>query len=67
MTKAELWEIIIRRNPSFQTREAVTISTAGVEKLFNLAYEKGREQGIKEGRNPFERRGPENPFRDLFK
>jgi hypothetical protein len=45
MTNKELWEQISAKNPSFNSDGNVTLSSKGLRKLFDLAYDKGFDQG----------------------
>lgn len=51
MKKSELWKIYVARNPIFATNRNVTLSAAGIRKLFDqtwdIAYHEGEpeEQG----------------------
>jgi hypothetical protein len=50
MTKAALWKIFTDKNPSFNGTGNVTLSAAGLRKLFDQAYEHGHDQGVEEGK-----------------
>jgi len=39
MTKKELWKIYAKRNPSFDGEGNVTLSAAGLRKLFETTWE----------------------------
>jgi len=39
MTKRELWKIYAKRNPSFDGEGNVTLSAAGLRKLFETTWE----------------------------
>jgi hypothetical protein len=45
MTKTDLWTEITRKNPSFGQEGNVTLSANGLRKMFDLAYDKGFDQG----------------------
>jgi len=45
MTKSELWKIYTDKNPAFAGDGQVTLSAAGLRKLFDQTYEQGFEQG----------------------
>lgn len=68
MTRAELWATYVARNPSFAGDGNVTLSAAGLRKLFDQTWEKGEEAG-RVAATPITRDGtPFNgkPFGDLF-
>lgn len=48
MTKKELWKIYSKRNPSFDGEGMITLSAAGLRKLFettwDIAMHKGEEE-----------------------
>lgn len=50
MKQDQLWKIYTDRNPQFLTEEQVTMSSAGLKRLFDQTYEKAHEQGVKDGR-----------------
>ena len=45
MTNSDLWKQISDKNPSFNSDGNITLSAKGLRKLFDLAYNKGFEQG----------------------
>lgn len=45
MTKSDLWEEISKKNPCFNQEGNVTLSAKGLRKMFDLAYDKGFDQG----------------------
>lgn len=53
MNSAELWEAYSTRNPSFNGDGQVTMSAAGLRKLFeqtwSIAYDSGHRTGRREG------------------
>jgi hypothetical protein len=74
MTNKELWEQISAKNPSFNSDGNVTLSSKGLRKLFDLAYDKGFDKG-KEVANTLNnlasKTGAVNPngldaFKDIF-
>ena len=66
MKKEELWALIARRNPTF-TRGPVTISAESVRRLFDLAWDKGHDLGVENGRAMAEKQNRKaNPFGDMF-
>lgn len=71
MTSTELWEAYSTRNPSFDGEGQVTLSAAGLRKLFNqtwsIAHDTGYRRGLREATTRATAR-PEPPaiFRDIF-
>lgn len=47
MKHDELWKTYTDRNPQFLGTEPVTMSPAGIKKLFDQTYQQGYEQGKK--------------------
>lgn len=45
MTKQQLWKIYTARNPSFDGDGNVTLSAAGLRKMFNQTWDIAFEQG----------------------
>lgn len=50
MKKEELWDAFVRKNPSFNGDGNITLSAAGLRKLFNQTYDHGHEQGFENGK-----------------
>ena len=48
MKKEILWQKITSKNQRFKT-EGARFTARGLRKFFDQAYDKGREQGMKEG------------------
>jgi len=52
MSQDELWEAYATRNPSFDGDDKVTMSAAGLRKLFaqtwSIAYDSGYRKGLRE-------------------
>ena len=48
MKKSELWKVYVARNPIFATNRNVTLSAAGIRKLFDqkcdIAYHEGEPE-----------------------
>lgn len=74
MSSDELWEAYSAKNPSFDGDGNVTMSAAGLRKLFrqtwSIAHDSGYRKGLKEAterakweNRPSERR---SPFHDIF-
>ena len=45
MTKKELWEIYTKRNPSFDGEGNITMTAAGLRKLFETTWEIAMYEG----------------------
>ena len=77
MSQDELWEAYATRNPSFDGDSNVTMSAAGLRKLFaqtwSIAYDSGYRKGLREATEAAKQkqRGidsrPLNIFGDIFK
>ena len=56
MKKSELWKAYVAKNPSFAGNGNVTLSAAGIRKLFNqtwdIAYHEGEPEEQWNQRNP---------------
>lgn len=52
MKKEELWKILSDKNTAFSGsgEEHITQTKRGLKKLFDLAFEQGHEEGVKNGR-----------------
>jgi len=48
MTKRELWKIYAKRNPSFDGEGMITLSAAGLRKLFETTWEIAMYDGEEE-------------------
>ena len=48
MTKKELWKIYSKRNPSFDSEGNVTLSAAGLRKMFETTWEIAMYDGEEE-------------------
>jgi hypothetical protein len=72
MTSTELWEAYSTRNPSFDGDGQVTMSAAGLRKLYNqtwsIAYDTGYRTGLREAtaRAKPTPAPPPEIFRDFF-
>lgn len=51
MTKDELWKVYVQRNPQFERPGAVTLTSAGLKKLFEQTYDQAHAAGVKAGIN----------------
>lgn len=43
MTKSELWNIYVKRNPAFVEKETVTIKTDSLKRLFDQTWEQAEK------------------------
>jgi len=50
MTKDELWRLYATKNPAFEGEGTVTLTRAGLRKLFEQTWEKAHERGVIHGR-----------------
>jgi hypothetical protein len=50
MTKQELWAQITAKNPSFDGNGNVTLSAAGLRKMFDLVWDKAYSSGFDNGK-----------------
>lgn len=50
MNKTELWAAITAKNPSFDGDENITMSAAGLRKLFELTWDKAYSSGFDNGK-----------------
>ena len=50
MNKDELWKTYSSKNPQFEGDGNVTMSRAGLRKLFNQTWDQAHAQGVKNGR-----------------
>ena len=50
MSKDELWKAYSSKNPQFEGEGNVTMSRAGLRKLFNQTWDQAHAQGVKNGR-----------------
>lgn len=60
MNKQELWAAYVAKNPSFEGDKPVTMSPAGLKKLFDQTWDMAESHAL-EGAPP-----PSNPFDQLF-
>ncbi len=63
MTKEELWNFYVLKNPSFESDEIITMKTTGLKKMFELTY----EIGYKAGKERLNESKSDNYINDLFK
>lgn len=52
MDKQQLWKIYTDKNPSFAGEGHVTLTTAGLRKLFDTTFDQGVEHGRKLDQEP---------------
>ena len=65
MTKEQLWKIYSDRTPSFNGSDRISMSAAGIRKMFEQTWEIAYQAGI-EDHVPQERMSPPPGFEDLF-
>lgn len=67
MQRDELWAAYYKRNPSFSGTGDITMSAAGLKKLFDQTFEAGHKLGLENGKalagKPTK---PKFDIRDLF-
>ena len=49
MSKDELWKAYAEKNPQFEGEGTVTLSRAGLRKLFEQTWDKAHEAGMRSG------------------
>ena len=75
MTSTELWAEYVKKNPSFEGDKPITLSPAGLKKLFEQTWRFGEEHGFALGRAygqtmgeaEMRRRSASSIFADIFK
>lgn len=68
MTKSELWKIYTDKNPAFAGDGQVTMSAAGLRKLFDQTWEQAYEQGKSVGAALAQvSQGSKGRFDDMFR
>jgi len=50
MSEKELWAQYVAKNPAFAGDGNITMSAAGLRKLFSQTYAKAHDQGVANGR-----------------
>jgi len=50
MTKDELWNLYVDRNPAFEGEANVTMTTAGIRKLFDQTWDISFKSGLEKGK-----------------
>lgn len=67
MTKQELWSIYAQRNPSFNGTEPVTLTPAGLKKLFEQTWDRAYEARAEDAESRQMDPGyDENPANELY-
>ena len=70
MSKDQLWDLYVTKNPSFAENEAILMSPDKIKKMFDLTYDKAYEHGKVVGENVANLmngyRSKSNPFEGLF-
>ena len=69
MSKDELWDLYVTKNPSFAEDEANLMSPDKIKKMFVLTYDKAYEHGKAVGENLanlMRCKSKSNPFEGLF-
>jgi len=51
MTKDQLWAAYVAKNPQFAGGGNVTLSAAGLRKMFEQTWEMGRKDGFENGKS----------------
>jgi hypothetical protein len=64
MKKSELWKAYVAKNPSFAGNGNVTLSAAGIRKLFDQTWDIAYEEG--EPEEQWNRRNPTPAVEDLM-
>jgi hypothetical protein len=64
MKKSELWKVYVAKNPSFAGNGNVTLSAAGIRKLFNQTWDIAYHEG--EPEEQWNRRNPTPAVEDLM-
>lgn len=67
MKAEELWAAYVAKNPSFADPDAnITMTARGLKRLFDQTYERGHEQGVRNGRAMAEMEAAKKPSGDSF-
>ena len=74
MTKQELWNLYLEKNPSFEEK-GCTLSAKAIKALFEQTYDMGHKEGLANGKIIGAMRGEDSDgsnwssdlFKDLFK
>lgn len=68
MDKESLWNLYLLRNPAFGKEGQVTLTTAGLRKLFETTFDKGVEHGRSIAQcEPFESTPISESFKSIFR
>lgn len=66
MQSTELWAIFVKKNPQFENKSTVTMTCSGLRKMFDTTWERGHEQGFKNGKAHAEMNQPPSLFGSIF-
>ena len=66
MTKKELWKIYAKRNPSFDGEGMITLSAAGLRKLFETTWEIAMYDGEEEPTSKQPASGTVDALKQIF-
>jgi len=66
LSESELWAQYVAKNPSFNGNGSVTLSAAGLRKLFSQTYNVGHDRGFANGKAWASTRGKVTQNRDIF-
>ena len=66
MTKKELWKIYSKRNPSFDGEGMITLSAAGLRKMFETTWEVAMYDGEEESTSKPAQSGNLDALKQIF-
>lgn len=67
MDKESLWKLYLLRNPAFRGEGQVTLTAAGLRKLFDTTFDQGVEHGRSIAQcDPFESTPVSESFKSIF-
>ena len=66
MTKKELWKIYSKRNPSFDGEGMITLSAAGLRKMFETTWEVAMYDGEEEASSKQPASGNLDALKQIF-
>ena len=49
MEQDELWKIFCDKNPAFESQETITLTKAGLKKLFDQTWDQAYQEGFAKG------------------
>lgn len=64
MTQSELWAKFVERNPSFDGEGMVTLSSRGLRKIFDQAWQRGETYGRESAQYDARKAFPRDPAFD---